>query len=408
MSNYTCPLCNQTVTKSLYERITGVWKEKEKRLADLKRKEAELHKRENDLKQNFEKKRKSLVSEQKKAIAKSLQAQKKEFKKERDEIDADYARKLKREVERVERIKKTEMNRSLRQYRTEIEKTASERFGRERYKIQQERDKAERRRLDMSAKLNGQISKLRKENEEHQNKIRSLEEQTQENQTAQMLGLLNENIFQSKLKEAFPKDEFKQTRKGGDILHIIKDKNKIVGRIIYELKKVSVFQKAHITQTYKAQQTREADYGILVTNAKKKKNDTGFSIEKGGVICINPAGAMALIGILRENLVKIFNLDLGKAERSHLVKQVMEYVQGPAFRNNMENIIQDTTELWESLQKEVREHKKLWQFRVERYNNMRVKSAGIYERISALIGEKRKSQEMHALTMDKPTLISHE
>ncbi|OGS09032.1 MAG: hypothetical protein A2270_04375 [Elusimicrobia bacterium RIFOXYA12_FULL_51_18] len=408
MSKYTCPLCKQDVTKSLYEQITGVWKEKEKRLADLKLKEAELHKREQNLKQDFEEKKKKYTFEQKKALAKSMRTQEKEFQQERAKINADYTRKLQREVGRAKRAEKMEMNRSLRQFRANLEKSTSEKFERERYRMKRERDQAENRRKDMANKLSGQITNLRLKNEAQQAKIQSLEEQTQQNQTAQMLGLLDEKIFLAKLRESFPKDEFQHTGKGGDILHMIKDKSKIVGKIVYELKKVAHFSKSHVTQTYKARQMRDAEYGILITNAKKSKNNTGFSIEKGGVICINPAGAMALIGILRENLVKIFNLDLSKTERSHLVKQVMEYVQGPAFRNNMENIIQDTTELYESLQKEVHEHNKLWRFRVERYNSMRIKSAGIYERIASLTGEKRKSHEMHALSVAKPILISYE
>jgi uncharacterized radical SAM superfamily Fe-S cluster-containing enzyme len=36
---YYCPLCKQEVSAVLYEKITGVWVEKERRLADLKNKE---------------------------------------------------------------------------------------------------------------------------------------------------------------------------------------------------------------------------------------------------------------------------------------------------------------------------------------------------------------------------------
>lgn len=408
MSGYICPLCKQEVTQSLYERITGVWQEKEKRLASLKVKEEALRKKEQNFKRDFEEKKKRYITEQKNTLAANLSAQNKKFLEEKNKINADYARKLQQAVERNKREEKLHRKHELGLFKVQLEKSTSARFEREKCKILKERNLAEHRRLDMANKLNGQISRLRKESEAQQYKIKSLEEQTQQNQTAQMLGLLDEKTFLARLRETFPSDEFQHTGKGGDIVHTIKDKSKAVGKIVYELKKVARFDRAHITQTYKAKQTQSADYGILITNAKKNKNDTGFSIEKGGVIVINPAGAMALIGILRENLVKIFNLDLSKTERSLLVKQVMEYVQGPAFRNNMENIIQDTTDLFESLQKEMHEHDKFWRFRVERYNNMRVKSAGIYEKVACLTGEKKKSHEMHELSVAKPILLTYD
>ena len=48
-----CPLCNQPVSKSLYEKITGIWADKEKKMKALKQKEIELKKRENSLKFKF-------------------------------------------------------------------------------------------------------------------------------------------------------------------------------------------------------------------------------------------------------------------------------------------------------------------------------------------------------------------
>jgi hypothetical protein len=35
MAKYYCPLCKQEVSKTLYEKITGIWQEKEKKLAAL-------------------------------------------------------------------------------------------------------------------------------------------------------------------------------------------------------------------------------------------------------------------------------------------------------------------------------------------------------------------------------------
>ena len=53
MEQFFCPLCNQEVTRIVFEQITGVWQEKEKRLAALKMKEKALLQREQRLLENF-------------------------------------------------------------------------------------------------------------------------------------------------------------------------------------------------------------------------------------------------------------------------------------------------------------------------------------------------------------------
>lgn len=42
MESYICPLCKQEVSKSIFEKITGIWDEKEKRLQAIKNKERDL------------------------------------------------------------------------------------------------------------------------------------------------------------------------------------------------------------------------------------------------------------------------------------------------------------------------------------------------------------------------------
>lgn len=42
MESYLCPLCRQEVSKSIFEKITGIWDEKEKRLQAIKNKEKDL------------------------------------------------------------------------------------------------------------------------------------------------------------------------------------------------------------------------------------------------------------------------------------------------------------------------------------------------------------------------------
>jgi hypothetical protein len=194
------------------------------------------------------------------------------------------------------------------------------------------------------------------------------------------------------LQEKFPFDRFEHTGKGGDIVHYIKDGGKEVGIIVYELKKVSNFSSSHIQQTLTAKQTRNADYAILVTNAKRSKNDFGFSITKG-IIIIHPAGALTVIAILREQLINISKLKLSNKQREEATRAVLDYIHSPAFKNSIESIIDNTIELYESMKKEVEDHISTWKDRLNRYNDINVKAIAIESRVVNLIapaGDVRK------------------
>jgi len=236
-------------------------------------------------------------------------------------------------------------------------------------KLQQEKS-LQRNRYDQ---LNRQFRTLQEKSvvqlEKANQKIKNLEEQVQKNKTPQVLGLLHEDEFLSKLKEMYPGDKFDHTGKGGDILHHVITNKVEVGRIVYELKKVSSFNSAHISQAYEAKQLRQADYAILVTNAKQRKDDFGFSVQKN-VIIIHPAGALVLVSIIRDHIVSISKMKLAADKRSQAINAVLEYVQGPVFKNGIDSIIMDTIELYERLKKEVKDHMSSWENRLNKYRRI--------------------------------------
>jgi len=57
MASYNCPLCGQVVTRNLYEKITGIWKEKEELMTSLKEKEKKLFSKEKAMEERLEKER---------------------------------------------------------------------------------------------------------------------------------------------------------------------------------------------------------------------------------------------------------------------------------------------------------------------------------------------------------------
>jgi len=90
MAQYYCPLCKQEVSKTLYEKITGVWQEKEKRLAVLKEKEKQLLQRGKQMQAQFEAEKKKIAGREQAKFKKELAAKKQAFqatiKKEREAV----------------------------------------------------------------------------------------------------------------------------------------------------------------------------------------------------------------------------------------------------------------------------------------------------------------------------------
>ncbi|MDP3699192.1 MAG: DUF2130 domain-containing protein [Nanoarchaeota archaeon] len=401
-----CPLCKQPVSKNIYDKITGVWDAKEKELKKLEEKKKELIQKEKSLKIEFDNDKKKLIQTEKNRSLKVLENQKKSFdkqlikqkgliQKEKGRIEKEYKNNLAREINKIKQDEK----RREKELKLHFDTMAKSKIATEKQRLAKQKsnmERIERNLKDKNNKLVVQFRAMQTKNqsnlEKSNNKIKLLEEQLKKNQTPQMLGLLNESEFLAKLKQDFPHDEFIHTGKGGDIVHKIIEKDKAVGTIVYELKKVSHFNKDHITQTFEAQQKREADYGVLVTNAKRNKEDMGFSTVKG-IIIIHPAGALVLIGILRQQLIQISRLKLSQEERNKAIKLVLDYVQGATFKNSIENIIEDTKELYENMSKEVKEHIKIWNLRIHKYKNINFKANEIHSHVVQLLSTDKKEQK---------------
>ncbi len=410
MEAYLCPLCKQQVSQAIFEKITGIWDEKEKRLKVLRKKEADLKKREQDLIKKFNDDKKKLAASldaefrasldlKIQAVKKSAQKEQEKLRREKIALERDFKNKITAETNRVLRQEKIRQQRVMADLRGQLERQAAEKIEKSKKVLQKDKGRFEREKQVQANRynqLNRQFSALQNKNVEEikkrEEKIQRLQEQLRKNKSPQELGFANEKEMLQVLQDKFPADIFSHTGKGGDIVHCVMDQGKEIGVIVYELKKVSNFSNSHIQQALAAKQQRNADYALLVTNAKRSKNDFGFSVCKS-VIIIHPAGALTLIAILREHLITISKLQLSNKQREEATRVVLEYIHSPAFKNSIESIIENTVELYDCMKKEVKEHINAWQDRFNKYNDINMKAIAIENRVIKLIapnGETKK------------------
>jgi len=136
MESYICPLCKQEVSKSIFEKITGIWDEKEKRLLAIKNREKDLKKREQSLIKKFEEDKKKLTASMDakfntsldlkiKAVQKSAQKEQEKLKKEKSALEKTFKNRLAAETNRLLNLEKVKQKHLMNDLQRKFEKQAT-------------------------------------------------------------------------------------------------------------------------------------------------------------------------------------------------------------------------------------------------------------------------------------------
>ncbi len=383
METNKCPLCKQPVSQELFEKITGVWKARREQEQVLKAKQKELQRQQKEAVAKLAQERRRLKTEQKDIIAKQIVERTRKFTSAMARLEAQKNKAVKQANKKIdaavraaERRAKTEMASTMKeQVKTSVAKEVA--------KASAKQTKELRRAQNTIVSTRQQMTTLQQQNITAQGKIQNLQRQLKDKTTPQIEGLLYEDQLMKALQKEFPTDKFTNTGKGGDVLQEIVLEKEVCGVLIFECKKVGHWNLAHVEQAYQAKIKRQADFAVLVTNAPKKGSG-GFFIEKG-VIVVSPGGALAIAGILREQVVKIARLKLTKAQKVEAVEQTLKYLQGAEFKNSLELVIKKTVELYDDLKTECRDHVKVWTKRYDTLKSVYLHTARVQNKTTNLI-----------------------
>ena len=100
MPEFKCPLCKQTVSEELYQRITGIWKERKIAEREFKKKEKDLLKQRKAIKQQLSSERKKIKREQEQKFKEKIE----KFEEERNKIKEQFDKKVLRAVKAAELV----------------------------------------------------------------------------------------------------------------------------------------------------------------------------------------------------------------------------------------------------------------------------------------------------------------
>ncbi len=389
--NLKCPLCGQPVSTSLYQQITGIWKERNKVLSKVKAQQETLR---NQMEKFKEKKAQLILS----AVERETKRLKRSFdtlQKQKQRIEEKATAKIERVValsnskaeRQAQRLAAKMTHERTRQMKTELQQTMRDEIKDERQRVT---ERVTTRYESWNNTLRSTLQQLKTQNKEQNKELRQrgerideLERQLIKKTTPQIEGLLYEDNLLAELQKNFPEDTFDHTGKGGDVIEHVFCKDQSAGVIVFECKRVKQFSSAHVTQALAAKGKRKGDFAILVTNAMKKGTQ-GFFAERG-VIVVHATGVMSVARLLRSQIIKIAEMKLSQLERESAVKLTLDYLQGPEFANSMESIIGEAISLYQELRDEMKKHISTWKKRYNSYAKIHSEAITVRQTTKAMM-----------------------
>jgi hypothetical protein len=349
------------------------------------------------------KSREEEIENEKKNIDSKIEAA---LKDERAKLETSLKKKLQEEHSDEMLALQTELNEKSEQVK-ELNKSKSEieRLKREKDEL---RDKIE---FETQQKLNAAIlderEKIQKLEEakatmkisERDQLIDQLNEKLKEAQrqaeqgSMQRQGEAQELVIEQWLSTQFPLDvieEIKKGAQGADCLQIVNTQERQnCGSIYYESKRTKSFQPAWIEKFKTDIRRKNADIGVLVTEAMP--TDMPRMGQKDGVWICTFEEFKSLCVVLRETLVLLSNAVATQENKGEKMVMLYDFLTGTEFRLQIEAIVEGFTQMQMDLEKEKNAMKGIWSKREKQIQKVLLNTTHMYSSIRGIAGNAVKA-----------------
>jgi hypothetical protein len=202
------------------------------------------------------------------------------------------------------------------------------------------------------------------------------------------------------LRAAFPDDAIARVKgRPGVILHEVRYRGKVTGRIVIDATPRAAWQHAFVTKLRQAQTEIAADYAILATPMFPAGKRELFV--ESGVIVIAPARVRAMMEVLRKSLIAMHVAKLGDAERADKIGRLYRFITSPAFKRKLGEASDLAGEALEIDVQEKRAHDTVWKKRGTVLTRIRHILRDIDTDVSAII-ESRDEEAAAPRTVLRP------
>jgi hypothetical protein len=221
--------------------------------------------------------------------------------------------------------------------------------------------------------------------------------QKAEQGSQQIQGEAQEIELESILRTKFPGDIIEAVSKGisgGDVLQrVLGPHGQSCGTIIWESKRTMKWSDGWLTKLRKDQRDANADAAILVSEALPKGLET-FDL-LSGVWVTEFRYVIAVATAIRHALVELSAVRKAEEGQQTKMEMVYQYLTGQRFRQRVNAIVEQFTEMQADLDRERRATVKLWAKREQQIRGVIESTAGMYGDLQGIAG--RSLQEIEGL-----------
>ncbi len=244
---------------------------------------------------------------------------------------------------------------------------------------------------------------------EREKVIQQLKEQLTEAQrkaeqgSMQLQGEVQELAIEDWLAAQFPLDtieEIKKGQRGADCLQTVNTNGQqAIGSIYYESKRTKAFQSGWIEKFKIDIQEKNANIGVLVTEAMPL--DMPRMGLKDGIWVCSFEDFKGLCLVLRESVIQVGQALASQENKGEKMTMLYDFLTSNEFRLQIEAIVEGFTQMKTDLESEQRAMQKLWKKREKQIDKVLLNTTYMYGSIKGIAGNAVESVALLELNSEE-------
>ena len=189
------------------------------------------------------------------------------------------------------------------------------------------------------------------------------------------------------LKAEFPGDDIRRVQRGvsgADVLHTVMHNGQDCGKVIYDSKNTGAWRNDYVAKLIQDQTAAKADHAVLST-LKFPAGATQLEV-RDGVVIVNPARAVAIVRIIRRQMLLVHTLRLSKAERTNKMAELYDFITSERCAHLLGRIDTESDALLELQAAEVRAHQNHWKREGTLVRSLQKAKAELDVEVQSIIG----------------------
>jgi hypothetical protein len=208
-----------------------------------------------------------------------------------------------------------------------------------------------------------------------------------EGKTAHELGEGSEIDLFEQLRSAFQSDRIQRVPKGvngADVIHEVVHNGRACGKIVYDAKNRDAWQNNFAVKLNADKLVQGADHAILSSN--KFPRDKREIHLQDGVIVAAPARVLAIVEILRDQLIRLHELRVSNEERGSKTEDLYAFITSEHCKQLIAQVETQAGKMLELDAKEVEAHRRVWDQRKKLINSVQKARSDLSFEIDRIIG----------------------